>query len=230
MSYPALKISNVSNVCIKQMYFAKAGDEMPGHSHVYDHQTLLAHGSVRVTVGDVVKDWVRFGDNRKTIVFGATIKHCQELAKQFITAGVMAAVFTSETTHKEREELLKDYRKPDSFLKVLISVEALAKGFDVPDVGCICDARPLRKSLSTAIQMWGRGLRSSPVTGKKDCYLLDFSGNIVRFFEDFNDATCMHSFCFVLHNCNVILHFLKTVTRFYVSLCLVMLHYVSIMR
>ena len=57
MSYPALKISNVSNVCIKQMYFAKAGDEMPGHSHVYDHQTLLAHGSVRVTVGDVVKDY-----------------------------------------------------------------------------------------------------------------------------------------------------------------------------
>ena len=24
-------------------------------------------------------------------------------------------------------------------------------------------------------------------TGKKDCILLDFSGNIIRFFEDFND-------------------------------------------
>ena len=31
------------------------------------------------------------------------------------------------------------------------------------------------------------GLRSSPETGKKDCYLLDFSGNICRFFEDFNE-------------------------------------------
>jgi superfamily II DNA or RNA helicase len=99
----------------------------------------------------------------------------------------MAAVFTSDTTAKEREELLNEYRKPDSHLKILISVEALAKGFDVPDVGCICDARPLRKSLSTAIQMWGRGLRSSPETGKQDCRLLDFSGNIIRFFEDFND-------------------------------------------
>ena len=138
-------------------------------------------------VGDVVKDWHRFGENRKTIVFGATIKHCEELCRQFIESGVMAAIFTSETTSKERELLLKEYRKPDSHLKVLISVEALAKGFDVPDVGCICDARPLRKSLSTAIQMWGRGLRSSPETGKKDCHLLDFSGNIVRFFEDFND-------------------------------------------
>jgi superfamily II DNA or RNA helicase len=99
----------------------------------------------------------------------------------------MAAVFTSETKAHEREELLTEYRKHDSHLKVLISVEALAKGFDVPDVGCICDARPLRKSLSTAIQMWGRGLRCSPETGKKDCLLLDFSGNIVRFFEDFNE-------------------------------------------
>ena len=138
-------------------------------------------------VGDVVDDWHKHGDNRKTIVFGATIKHCEELCRQFIDSGVMAAVFTSETTAKERELLLKEYRKPESMLKVLISVEALAKGFDVPDVGCVCDARPLRKSLSTAIQMWGRGLRSSPDTGKKDCHLLDFSGNIVRFFEDFSE-------------------------------------------
>ena len=138
-------------------------------------------------VGDVVKEWKEIAENRKTIVFGATIKHCEELAKQFINAGVMAAVFTSETTATERAVLLDEYRKADSSLRVLISVEALAKGFDVPDVGCICDARPLRKSLSTAIQMWGRGLRSSPETGKKDCYLLDFSGNIIRFFDDYSD-------------------------------------------
>lgn len=138
-------------------------------------------------IGDVVSEWVKFGENRKTIVFGATIRHCQELCKQFIDAGVMAAVFTSETTAIERKILLDEYRKTDSNLRILISVEALAKGFDVPDVGCICDCRPLRKSLSTAIQMWGRGLRSSPKTGKKDCLLLDFSGNIIRFAEDYSE-------------------------------------------
>ena len=139
-------------------------------------------------VGDVVKEWFKFAENRKTIVFGPTIKHCEEICSSFINAGVMAAVFTSETTATERKILLDEYRKPDSSLRVLISVEALAKGFDVPDVGCVCDARPLRKSLSTAIQMWGRGLRSSPETGKKDCYLLDFSGNIIRFAEDFTEV------------------------------------------
>lgn len=136
-------------------------------------------------IGDVVSEWIKHGQNRKTIVFGATIKHCEELCRQFNEVGVMAAVFTSMTTPTEREFLLKEYRKKDSSLRILVSVEALAKGFDVPDVGCVVDCRPLRKSLSTAIQMWGRGLRSSPDTGKTDCILLDHSGNITRFAEDY---------------------------------------------
>jgi len=138
-------------------------------------------------VGDVVSEWVKFGENRKTIVFGATIAHCEELCRQFIGAGIMAAVFCADTTPAERKELLTEYRKADSSIRILISVEALAKGFDVPDVGCVVDCRPLRKSLSTAIQMWGRGLRSSPETGKKDCILLDHSGNILRFAEDYSN-------------------------------------------
>lgn len=138
-------------------------------------------------VGDVVIEWQKFAEGRKTIVFGSTIKHCEEIARQFNEHGVMAAVFTSETKPEEREQLLKEYTKPDAVLRVLVSVEALAKGFDVPDVGCVVDCRPLRKSLSTAIQMWGRGLRSSPETGKKDCILLDHTGNITRFLDDYTD-------------------------------------------
>lgn len=138
-------------------------------------------------IGDVVSEWVKFAENRKTIIFGANIKHCEEICKQFLNVGIMAAVFTSDTKEAEREYLLSEFRKPDATLRVLISVEALAKGFDVPDVGCVVDCRPLRKSLSTAIQMWGRGLRSSPETGKTDCILLDHSGNITRFVEDYTD-------------------------------------------
>jgi len=136
-------------------------------------------------VGDVVMEWQRWGEWRKTIVFGATIDHCEELCRQFNEAGIPAAVFCADTKPEERIALLKEYRKPDGDLRILISVEALAKGFDVPDVGCVVDCRPLRKSLSTAVQMWGRGLRSSPQTGKQNCILLDHSGNFVRFLEDF---------------------------------------------
>ena len=136
-------------------------------------------------VGDVVHEWLQHAENRKTIVFGSTIDHCEALVRQFNEAGVMAAAFTSKTTEAEREEIRKDFKPADSAIRVLVSVEALAKGFDQKDVSCVCDVRPLRKSLSTAIQMWGRGLRISPATGKTDMLLLDFSGNIVRFAEDF---------------------------------------------
>jgi len=137
-------------------------------------------------IGDVVSEWWQYASNRKTIIFGATIAHCEELAHRFNSDEQIAAVFTSNTTAAQRKVLLDEYRKPDSSLRILISVEALAKGFDVPDVECIVDCRPLRKSLSTAMQMWGRGLRSSPDTGKKDCLLLDHTGNILRFANDYS--------------------------------------------
>lgn len=138
-------------------------------------------------VGDVVIEWHKYAENKKTIVFGATIAHCEEICRQFNESGVLAAVFCADTKPEERKQLLDEYRKHDSILRVLISVEALAKGFDVPDVEVIVDCRPLRKSLSTAIQMWGRGLRSSLDTGKTTCTLLDHSGNILRFKDDFED-------------------------------------------
>jgi superfamily II DNA or RNA helicase len=136
-------------------------------------------------IGNVVLDWQKFGNNEKTIIFGATIKHCEDMARQFNNASINAAVFTSDTKPEDRKIILDEFRKPDSKIRVLLSVEALSKGFDVPDIGCIADCRPLRKSLSTAIQMWGRGLRSHP--GKTECRLLDFSGNIIRFQEDFTE-------------------------------------------
>lgn len=138
-------------------------------------------------IGDVVVEWTKYADDAKTIVFGATIAHCEEIARQFNAAGIGARVFTANTHEDERKEILNEYRKPNSQIRVLVSVEALAKGFDVPDVGCVCDCRPLRKSLSVAIQMWGRGLRASKDTGKTECKLLDFSGNIIRFLDDYTD-------------------------------------------
>jgi DNA repair protein RadD len=136
-------------------------------------------------IGDVVSEWKNLAVGRKTIVFASNISHCEEIARQFNVAGVMAAVFTSNTKDAERKTILDEYRKADSMIRVLVSVEALAKGFDVPDVSCVVDCRPLRKSISTAIQMWGRGLRSCESTGKTDCILLDHSGNIVRFAEEY---------------------------------------------
>ena len=50
-------ISVVNNVFIKQMVFALAGQRAVTHAHLYDHQTLLASGSLRIIVDDVRRDY-----------------------------------------------------------------------------------------------------------------------------------------------------------------------------
>lgn len=179
----------VSGVLVPMRILSCVTPDMTGAETSGGEWTAKAAAAREVQIiGDVVAEWIKHGENRKTIAFGADIAYCIQLAQRFNEAGIMAEVFTSETGAAERQDLLKEFRKPDSAIRILVSVEALAKGFDVEDIGCVIDARPLRKSLSTAIQMWGRGLRSSPNTGKQDCLLLDHSGNIQRFLKDYTDV------------------------------------------
>lgn len=139
----------------------------------------------RAIIGDVVKEWAQYAYGQKTFIFGGTIKHCEELCGKFNDAGILAAVYCSETPDEERREIMQEFRRSESELMVLLSVACLEKGVDCPEVTCIGDARPLRESFSTFIQMIGRGLRAFP--GKTHMTLLDFSGNILRFREDFED-------------------------------------------
>jgi quercetin dioxygenase-like cupin family protein len=45
-----IAVGVVANVASRQMFFRYAGDYEQGHTHDYDHLTLLAAGSLRVTV------------------------------------------------------------------------------------------------------------------------------------------------------------------------------------
>lgn len=135
-------------------------------------------------VGDVVQSWLTHAQGRKTICFGATILHCERIAHEFKSAGVQARLFTAYTTEEERKDILAEFDDPNGDLMVLVSVDALAKGFDRPYVSCVQLCRPLRKSFSTFIQMIGRGLRSSKATDKTDCIMLDHTGNFDRFADD----------------------------------------------
>ena len=83
MSDPQVKIGCVSNLYSRQMHFVKAGDVEIGHTHPFDHMTLLATGSVKATVNgkvsyfkapqmiyikkDVVHEFVALEDN--TVAF-----------------------------------------------------------------------------------------------------------------------------------------------------------------
>jgi quercetin dioxygenase-like cupin family protein len=50
MSEPRVKIGSTDGLYVYAMHFEKIGDENIGHSHDYDHHTLIARGRVRVDV------------------------------------------------------------------------------------------------------------------------------------------------------------------------------------
>ncbi|HUD32036.1 MAG TPA: DEAD/DEAH box helicase family protein [Variovorax sp.] len=135
-------------------------------------------------VGDVVAEYLLHGEGRKFICSAVDTAHVMELQRQFLAAGVNVATYTYKDLDEDRDETVTEFRRADSAIRGLITVTAASKGFDVPDIGCVIMARPLRKSLSEHIQFLGRGLRIYP--GKSDCIILDHSGNCARFWDECN--------------------------------------------
>jgi superfamily II DNA/RNA helicase len=136
-------------------------------------------------VGDVVAEYLKHGQDRKFICSAVNTAHVEELHRQFLAAGINAATYTYKDKDEDRAETVNEFRKPASTIKGLITVTAASKGFDVPDISCVIMARPLRKSLAEHIQFFGRGLRIAD--GKKDCLVLDHSGNCARFWQELNE-------------------------------------------
>lgn len=53
MSHPKVYLGCVANLFSRMMFFAKAGDIEVGHTHQFDHLTLLAKGRLQITVDGV---------------------------------------------------------------------------------------------------------------------------------------------------------------------------------
>lgn len=138
-------------------------------------------------IGDVIEGYKLHGQNKKFIAFASSVAHAEELQRQFMTAGVVCGLYTYRQTDDEQAAAVAEFRKPDSYIRGLISIESLTRGFDVPDVEVLILARPLRKALAVHIQMLGRVLRCSSATGKTEAVVLDHSGNCMRFWPEVQD-------------------------------------------
>jgi quercetin dioxygenase-like cupin family protein len=57
MNYPSIRIGCVANLYTRMMKFQKAGDVEFGHTHAFDHLTLLASGSLKVIVEGVATEF-----------------------------------------------------------------------------------------------------------------------------------------------------------------------------
>jgi len=110
------------------------------------------------------------------MVFCSSIDHAHVMTYGL---GKSARMITGETPTKQRDQYIDMLRRRR--IRYLVNVATLTTGVDIPRVDVIAVARP-SDSASLYEQIKGRGLRLSPETGKKDCLLLDYAGNIERFY------------------------------------------------
>jgi DNA repair protein RadD len=139
-------------------------------------------------IGDVVQTWIDqtqkfFGGPAKTIVFSPSVRHGEELCRQFAEAGFnFQQISYLDVSDEDRQAKIDEFSKPDSSIDGLVSCAVLTKGFDVPDVMVGISCRPYAKSFSSHIQEMGRVMRISP---RKEFGLwLDHSGNCISFADD----------------------------------------------
>ena len=110
-------------------------------------------------VGDVVGNWLQHGENRLTIALCVNISHAGHLTNEFNRVGVRAELISHHVPVHEREAVFK--RALDGITRVILSVDCLTEGFDMPEATCLINARPT-KSKARFIQGIGRILRFAP--------------------------------------------------------------------
>lgn len=129
-------------------------------------------------------------DRKSVLIFTTSVEHCKHVAEKIQAySGQECAIVTGDTSAGERAEIISRFKgelvpadlfgKTKPQLKFLCNVNVLTTGFDAPNTDCIVLLRPTN-SAGLLIQMVGRGTRLSPQTGKQNCLVLDYGGNILR--------------------------------------------------
>lgn len=122
-------------------------------------------------MADLVESYHKRAEGKKMIVFAVNIEHSEQIVEEYCREGIAAEHIDANTPKKEREQILKRFRKGETL--VLSNVDIVSEGFDVPDCEAVQLARPT-KSLALFLQQVGRCMRPSP--GKEEGLVLDNAG------------------------------------------------------
>jgi len=135
----------------------------------------------------------------QTIVFAVNINHAIALNKLFGKAGVKSDYIVSDIrdaitgvtiSREDNERKLQQYR--DGKLQVLINVNILTEGVDLPQTKTVFLARPtVSKILMT--QMVGRALRGTAAGGTAKAYIVSFVDQWNENIAWCNPASLFHS-------------------------------------
>lgn len=114
-------------------------------------------------------------DSPRALAFCRSIEHAERLQPLFSARGIRAALLHSGLPREQRFKNLSNFRLGK--IDMLISIEMLNEGIDIPDVNLVAFMR-VTHSRRIFLQQLGRGLRVRP--GKTKVMVLDFVADIRR--------------------------------------------------
>lgn len=141
----------------------------------YSTKSLSSKLDKEAITQDIINEISTYKDIRKHwLLFAIDIAHAEHITQCLIDNGITAACVHSKMDVSRSD--IVDLFKFGGF-QALVSVETLTTGFDAPNVDLIALLRPTTSPV-LHVQMIGRGLRLC--SGKTNCLILDFAGNIPR--------------------------------------------------
>jgi superfamily II DNA or RNA helicase len=125
--------------------------------------------------GDAIAHYQRLACGQRAIVFCCNVNHAEHVAAAFNHAAIPAATLLGSTDPLRRDAAVAQFAAGS--LQVLVTVDVVSEGFDIPAAGCAILLRPTQ-SLGLYLQQVGRVLR--PAEGKQAAIVLDHVGNVHR--------------------------------------------------
>lgn len=126
-------------------------------------------------IGDAVWHYRRTMNGAPAVVFCCSLAHAEHVVEQFRASGFRAAQVDGKMERGMRRALVQEFGR--GALNVLVSVDVISEGFDVPGIVGAILLRPTQ-SLALYLQQVGRALRIAP--GKDSAIILDHVGNTAR--------------------------------------------------
>lgn len=120
----------------------------------------------------IIKTYLEFVKNMKTVVFCASVNHAEDIANLFKENGIYAEAVSGSMNNKKRKEILNRYENGE--INVLCACDLLNEGWDSPNTKVLFMARPTM-SKTLYMQQLGRGMRLSE--GKEYLMVFDFIDN-----------------------------------------------------
>jgi DNA repair protein RadD len=137
-------------------------------------RAAMAGDTTRVAIARTVAI-ARAEGRASWIIFSSGVAHAEAIGTELDRHGISNAVVVGTTDGDERSDAIERFRAGE--ITALVSVNVFVEGFDCTRVDLVCFARATCSPVLW-VQGAGRGMRLH--SGKTDCRLVDFGGNLAR--------------------------------------------------